>query len=179
MTEPPILVVMGVSGSGKSTVGARLAARLQVPFKDGDALHPAANIAKMASGHPLTDADRGPWLDRVAAKIAAWRAAKSGGVIACSALKRAYRDRLAAPDVTFVYLEETPETISARLTHRPGHFMPAALVASQFDALEPPAPDERAIASPPGAGVEARCDAILGSVAAAPLTLPSPRRGEG
>ena len=172
MTEPPILVVMGVSGSGKSTVGARLAERLHVPFEDGDALHPAANIAKMASGQPLTDADRRPWLDRVAAEIAAWRQAKTGGVIACSALKRAYRDRLAAPDVTFVYLQETPETIHARLAHRQGHFMPMSLIGSQFKTLEPPAPDERAITSPPAPSIDARCDVILAALA--PVSPPQP-----
>jgi len=160
-TPPPLLVVMGVSGSGKSTVGAALAARLNLPFEDADALHPAANIARMTAGIALTDADRWPWLDRVAAEIARWRAARTGGVIACSALKRAYRDRLAAPDVTFVYLAEPPAVIRARLAHRRGHFMPPTLVDSQFETLEEPEPDEQVVTSPPGDDVQARCEAIL------------------
>ena len=160
----PLLVVMGVSGSGKSTLGTALADRLHIPFEDGDALHPAANIEKMASGHPLTDADRWPWLDRVGARIDGWRRAGTGGVVACSALKRAYRDRLAAPDVTFVYLAETPGTIRARLARRQGHFMPKSLVDSQFQTLEPPQPDERAVLSPPGQDVQARCQAIIAAL---------------
>jgi carbohydrate kinase (thermoresistant glucokinase family) len=152
---------MGVSGAGKSTVGEALATRLGLPFEDGDALHPPVNIAKMASGQPLTDADRRPWLDRVAEAMEGWRRAGTGGVIACSALKRAYRDRLAAPDVTFVYLAETPETIRARLARRRGHFMPETLIDSQFAALEPPGLDEQAVVSPPGTSVEARCEGIV------------------
>ena len=141
MGERP-LVVMGVSGSGKSTVGAALAQRLRVPFADADDFHPPANIAKMSAGIPLTDDDRGPWL----ATIATWLAdhAAGGGVASCSALKRSYRDALAAaaPQVFFEHLHGDPDVIAARVAGRPGHFMPAALVESQFATLEPLEPGE-------------------------------------
>ena len=134
---PPLVVVMGVSGSGKTTVGAALAQRLRVPFADADDFHPRANIDKMSAGIPLTDDDRGPWL----ATIARWLAdhAATGGVTSCSALKHAYRDVLAAsaPHVYFLHLHGDPEVIAARVAGRPGHFMPAALVESQFATLEP------------------------------------------
>jgi len=133
---------MGVAGSGKTTVGTLLAQRLSVPFADADAFHSPANVALMSSGTPLTDDDRGPWL----ASIAAWLAecSESGCVTTCSALRRSYRDvlRAEAPDVCFVYPAGSPELIAARVSHRADHFMPAALVESQFAALEPPAPDE-------------------------------------
>ena len=139
---PPLVVVMGVSGSGKTTVGAALAQRLRVPFADADDFHPEANSAKMSAGIPLTDDDRGPWL----ATIASWLGehATSGGVASCSALKRAYRDVLAAaaPQVFFVHLHGDPDVIAARVAGRPGHFMPAALVESQFATLEPLEPGE-------------------------------------
>jgi gluconokinase len=134
---PVVLVIMGVSGSGKSTVGMLLAQRLGWPFEEGDSLHPAANVAKMAAGHPLTDEDRWPWLDRIGAKLAQGERT----VVACSALRRAYRDRLraaAGPKLRFVYLEATPEEMRARVAGRVGHYMPASLVDSQFAALEPP-----------------------------------------
>lgn len=135
------IVVMGVSGSGKSTVGAALAQRLRVPFADADDFHPAANIAKMSAGHPLDDDDRYPWLER----IGQWLAAHpEGGVMSCSALKRAYRDQLRrhAPQTEFLHLYGTPEVIGRRQASRPGHFMPASLLQSQFDTLEPLDPDE-------------------------------------
>ncbi len=134
------VVVMGVSGSGKSTVGAGLAQRLGVLFQDGDDLHPAKNVAKMAAGHPLSEADRRPWLDAVAA----WLAGQSGGVIACSALRRSHRDRLrmAAPRVVFVELDAPREILRKRLSSRAGHFMPAVLLDSQLETLEPLGPDE-------------------------------------
>lgn len=133
------LLVMGVSGSGKSSFGAALAEALALPFADADAFHPAANIAKMQAGTPLTDADRWPWLDA----LGAWLAARPG-VVACSALRRAYRDRLrqAAPGLRLLYLEGAPALIAARQAARPGHFMPQSLMASQFATLEPPGPDE-------------------------------------
>jgi len=136
------VVVMGVSGSGKSTVGASLADALGVPFVDGDALHPAANVAKMAAGIPLDDADRAPWLDAVGAVLAAGPV-----VVACSALKRTYRDRLraAAPELRLVFLDGSPALLASRMGARPGHFMPASLLDSQLAALERPAPDEHAI----------------------------------
>lgn len=138
------LVLMGVAGSGKSTVGAGLSARLGIPYIDGDDLHPAENVAKMSRGEPLEDADRWPWLDRVAASLAA----RPGVIVGCSALKRRYRDRIragAGGPVTFVYLEGSRAEIEARMTARQGHFMPASMVESQFAALEPPGPDETPI----------------------------------
>jgi len=138
------IVVMGVSGSGKSTVGAALAQRLRVPFADADDFHPPANIAKMTAGHPLDDDDRRPWLDT----IGTWLADHAdGGVMSCSALKRAYRDQLREhlADVEFLHLAGTPEVIGRRQASRPGHFMPASLLASQFATLEPLGPDERGV----------------------------------
>jgi gluconokinase len=138
---PSPIVVMGVSGSGKSTVGAALAQRLRVPFADADDFHPPANIDKMTAGEPLNDDDRYPWLDA----IGAWLAARQGGgVMSCSALKRKYRDQLRGhcADVEFLHLAGSPEVIGRRQASRPGHFMPAALLASQFDTLEPLESDE-------------------------------------
>ncbi len=132
---------MGVSGSGKSTVGAALAQRLRVPFADADDFHPAANIAKMTAGHPLDDDDRYPWLEL----IGQWLADHpDGGVMSCSALKHKYRDQLRGhcPQVVFLHLDGTLEVIGRRQASRPGHFMPAALLASQFDTLEPLGADE-------------------------------------
>ncbi|MBR0680658.1 gluconokinase [Roseomonas eburnea] len=131
---------MGVSGCGKSTVGALLAERLGWPFEDGDAFHPPSNVAKMSAGTPLTDDDRWPWLAAIAARIARARAAGEGVVIGCSALKRAYRDMLrdGHADVRFLHLTGTPELIMARQAARTGHFMPVSLIASQFATLELP-----------------------------------------
>src|SRR6478752_1952363 len=137
------IVVMGVSGSGKSTVGAALAQRLRVPFADADDFHPPANIDKMTTGQALNDDDRYPWLEA----IAEWLAARctDGGVMSCSALKRKYRDQLRrhCPDVEFLHLSGTPEVIAKRQASRPGHFMPASLLTSQFETLEPLTEDER------------------------------------
>ncbi|EXG80689.1 carbohydrate kinase, thermoresistant glucokinase family [Cryptosporangium arvum DSM 44712] len=137
-----LVVVMGVTGCGKSTVGKLLAERLGVDFAEGDDLHPQANIDKMTAGHPLTDEDRWPWL----AKIADWLAdhAAEGGVIPCSSLKRSYRDRLrqGAPDVWFLHVDVDRDTIVKRVSERKGHFMPATLVDSQFATLEPLVADE-------------------------------------
>ncbi|HYF08610.1 MAG TPA: gluconokinase, partial [Acetobacteraceae bacterium] len=132
--NPAAIVVMGVSGCGKSTVGALLAARLGWPFEDGDAFHPPANIAKMSAGQPLTDEDRWPWLAAIAARIARARRDGAGVVIGCSALRRAYREALrdGHADVAFLHLSGTPELIMARQAARQGHFMPATLMASQF-----------------------------------------------
>ena len=139
-----IVVVMGVSGSGKTVVGAALAASLDWPFLDGDDFHPPENVAKMASGTPLVDADRWPWLDRIAAEMAAVLARGGNAVVACSALRQAYRDRLAAAartpgDVRFVYLKGDFDTVAARLAARQHRYMPATLLASQFATLEEPA----------------------------------------
>jgi len=132
------VVVMGVTGAGKSTVGTLLAERLGVSFRDADDFHPPANIAKMSAGQPLTDADRWPWLDAIGAHLAAH--AGRGCVVTCSALKRAYRDRLraAAPGLRFVHLHGDMALVAARQAARQGHFMPPSLVASQFATLEPP-----------------------------------------
>lgn len=138
------IVVMGVSGSGKSTVGAALAQRLRVPFADADDFHPPANIAKMTAGVPLDDEDRHPWLEL----IGGWLAEHAdGGVMSCSALKRTYRDQLRRhrPDVRFLHLSGPVGVVARRQASRPGHFMPASLVASQFETLEPLQPDERGI----------------------------------
>jgi gluconokinase len=134
-----IVVVMGVSGSGKTTVGRALADRLGWRFLDADDFHPAENVAKMAAGIPLVDDDRWPWLDRLAAELAAVNAAGGHAVLACSALKQAYRERLsAAGDVRFAHLAGDAETISARLASRRHRYMPASLLQSQFATLEPP-----------------------------------------
>ena len=135
------VVIMGVSGCGKSSVGAGLAARLGLNYRDGDDLHPPENVAKMRAGMPLTDADRWPWLDRVGEVLLA----EAPVIVGCSALKRAYRDRIrtaAGGPVTFVHLAGSQEVIAARMALRQGHYMPLSLLDSQFAALEPPAAAE-------------------------------------
>jgi gluconokinase len=141
----PALVVMGTSGSGKSTFGAALAGALAARFLDADDLHPPTNRRKMEAGIPLDDTDRAPWLDAVAAWIAERQAAGEACVVACSALRRSYRDRLhaGAPGVRFVYLDVPAEELARRMRTR-HHFMPPALLGSQLATLEPPAPDEAA-----------------------------------
>jgi gluconokinase len=135
-----IVVVMGVSGCGKSTVGEALAESLGWRFLDADDFHPPANVAKMAAGTPLVDEDRWPWLDRLAAEMRAINAGGGDAVLACSALRQAYRDRLAAAgDVHFVHLAGDLPTIAARLAARQHRYMPQSLLASQFATLEPPA----------------------------------------
>ena len=143
-SQLPIVLVMGVSGSGKSVVGVRLASCLGLPHLDADSLHPETNVRKMRAGSPLTDMDRGPWLDAVAGRIAD---AEGGLVVSCSALRRDYRDRLrrAAPDLRLVFLNGPDDLIRSRLAGRIGHFMPASLLASQLATLEPPTADERPI----------------------------------
>lgn len=139
--KPLRLVIMGVSGCGKSSVGAALGARLNIPYRDGDDLHPAANVAKMRAGTPLTDADRWPWLDAVAAALRD----DAPLIIGCSALRRAYRDRIrggAGGAVGFVHLAGSRDLIAARMAQRQGHYMPLALLDSQFATLEPPGKDE-------------------------------------
>jgi carbohydrate kinase (thermoresistant glucokinase family) len=142
-----IVVVMGVSGSGKTTVAAMLAATLGCRFLEGDDLHPPANVEKMRSGTPLTDADRLPWLSRIAQEIDAWRRRGESGVVTCSALKRTYRDILVGTcaDVALVYLRGSRDLIQQRMAARHEHFMPVALLDSQFATLQEPAPDESAI----------------------------------
>ncbi len=157
------IVVMGVSGSGKSTVAALLAMMLGCDFQEGDLLHPPESTQKMRAGIPLTDEDRIVWLHRVAERIDSWRASGKGGVITCSALKRSYRDIVigAREDVTLVYLKGSYELIHARLAARHEHFMPVALLDSQFAILEEPAPDEHAIV----VGVDGAPAAIASDVA--------------
>lgn len=162
LTGTPV-VVMGVSGSGKSAVGAALARRLGVPFADADDLHPQVNIAKMAAGTPLTDDDRHPWLDAVGR----WLAHNSdGGVMSCSALSRRYRDQLRShcPRIEFLHLTGSPELIARRQAGRPGHFMPSSLVQSQFDALEPLGADERGMAIDVDQSVAAIVEMFAGSI---------------
>jgi carbohydrate kinase (thermoresistant glucokinase family) len=162
----PVLLVMGVSASGKTTVGRTLAERTGWPFLDADDLHSPEAVARMAAGKPLTDAERWPWLDRIAAWIAARRAAGEPGVVACSALKRSYRDRLrvADPDLRLVYLRASREQIADRLNHRTGHFFPPVLAWAQFDDLEDPDPDERAITVPMGRSTDDEVDEVLAAL---------------
>lgn len=140
------IVVMGVSGSGKTVIGKALAAALDLPFEEGDDLHPPANRAKMAAGHPLDDDDRAPWLDAIAAWLELHRS--DGSVVSCSALKQSYRTRLrnADPALRFVMLDVPPALLRDRVTQRHGHFMPASLLDSQLATLERPADGEGAIA---------------------------------
>ncbi|MGA8616755.1 MAG: gluconokinase [Xanthobacteraceae bacterium] len=144
---PSILVVMGVSGSGKSTIGTQLAIQLRWEFEDGDWFHPARNIDKMQAGIPLTDEDRAPWLIAIADFIDQARLSRTRAVVACSALKRRYRTVIIGnrPDVRLVYLKGNMELIARRVAARHEHFMPQSLLESQFEALEEPGPDERPI----------------------------------
>jgi gluconokinase len=146
-----ILIVAGVSGSGKTTVGAMLAGRLGWRFADADDFHPAANIEKMRAGIPLTDADRWPWLEALAAWMDERIAQGKSAVITCSALKRAYRDLLLGgrPQAQMIFLAVDREVLARRLAARHGHFFPGQLLGTQMDALEPPGPDERVISIVP------------------------------
>ncbi|TNL95649.1 gluconokinase [Corynebacterium tapiri] len=146
------IVVMGVSGSGKSTVGELISERLGLPYRDGDDLHPQANIDKMSQGSPLTDEDRWPWLE----KVGDWLAERpEGGIIGCSALKRSYRDRIraVAPDAVFIHVHGDYDLLYSRMETRPGHFMPASLLDSQMATLEQLDEDEQGavfdVAQPP------------------------------
>lgn len=148
MNAKPCIVVMGVSGCGKSTVGRDLAAALGVPFVEGDGLHPPRNVALMAAGTPLTDDDRRDWLNTLAEVLAGAAARGHGVVVSCSALKRIYRDRLraGAPGTRFVFLHGPSALLAERLQGRSGHYMPPSLLQSQLDTLEPPTADEGAVA---------------------------------
>lgn len=160
---PCALIVMGVSGSGKSTIAEQLAIRIGWTYEDGDTFHPKANVAKMHAGHPLTDADRRPWLQAIAAEIDRGCAAGEHLIIACSTLKRVYRDILVhgRDDVRIVYLNGSRELIASRLAGRKNHFMPAGLLDSQFDTLEPPGPDEHPLVAPIDATVDSIVDGIV------------------
>ena len=161
--KPCAIVVMGVAGSGKTTIGEKLAERLGWTYEDADKFHPKANVEKMSAGHPLTDEDRWPWLQAIADEID--RVCKQQGqlVIGCSALKRAYRDVLVhgRDDVRIVYLDGTRELIARRLKARKGHFMPPALLDSQFSTLQPPGPDEHPVTVSIDAPVETIVDDIM------------------
>ncbi len=157
------IVLMGVTGAGKTTVGELLAARLGARFAEGDAYHPPANVAKMRAGTPLEDADRWPWLEAIRADLARWLAEGQTAVVACSALKRAYRDllRRAGPGLLFVHLVGPAELIAARLAGRRGHYMPPGLLPSQLATLEDPAGEPDVVAVPIDRPVEAIVEAIL------------------
>jgi ribose 5-phosphate isomerase A len=175
--SPPILVIMGVSGTGKSTVAQELAWRLGWSFEEGDALHPEANIAKMHAGIPLTDADRQPWLERVAAWIDAQRAKKQPGIITCSALKQSYRQIIIGdrPEVRLVYLRGGRDLIAEHLAGRRGHFMPASLLQSQFDTLEEPDPGEEPLTvdvGPPAGQIAEEIIRLLGTSTALGQSVP-------
>jgi carbohydrate kinase (thermoresistant glucokinase family) len=159
----PILVIMGVSGSGKSTIAEELSVRLGWPFEEGDSLHPESNIAKMHAGIPLTDADRLPWLERVAAWIDGQRAKREPGIITCSALKRTYRQIIIGdrPEVRLVYLRGGRDLIAEHLAGRHGHFMPPELLRSQIDTLEEPDPSEDPLTIDAGASAAQVTDAII------------------
>jgi gluconokinase len=144
-TGPPILVVMGIAGTGKSTVAGLLAERLNWEVQEGDDLHPPANVAKMSAGIPLDDQDRWPWLDAIAAWIANKRERGEPGLVTCSALKRSYRDRIRGPNVIFVFLNGPREVIEARMASRKDHYMPLSLLDSQLATLEPPTSDENVL----------------------------------
>lgn len=181
MRTPHVVVVMGVAGTGKTTIGPLLAARLGVPYAEGDDFHPQANIDKMSAGIPLDDDDRWPWLDA----IGGWAHGRAGlgGVVSSSALKRSYRDRLraAAPGIVFVHLTGSRQLIEDRMTHRQGHFMPTALLDSQFATLQPLQADERGVAvDVSGSPEEITARAVaalddLDSIARSAPAEPSPR----
>ena len=175
---PCALVVMGVSGSGKTTIADKLAERLGWTFEDGDRFHPASNVAKMSAGHPLSDEDRWPWLRAIADEIDRVCAAGEHAVIACSALKRAYRDILVhgRDDVRIIYLKGTQELIAGRLAARKGHFMPPGLLDSQFKTLEPPDENENPVTESIDASVEAIVDDIIRQARLTPADNSAPRR---
>lgn len=165
--QPRLLIVMGVSGVGKTTIAEDLAQHFGWPFQEGDNLHPPENVAKMASGTPLTDEDRGPWLR----KCHAWLMdhAQTGGILTCSALKRTYRDMLREGlPVVFVYLHAPQSVIQDRLVHRKGHYMPASLLKSQLDTLEPPGADEPVITIDSQSGEGRSIEAVIAQIEAHP-----------
>jgi gluconokinase len=164
------LVVMGVSGSGKTTVAELLAKQLGWPFMEGDRLHPPPNVEKMRQGIPLTDADRGPWLDRIGEQLRSWAAEGTSGVLTCSALKHAYRDRIrsARPDVRFVYVRGSEPLIEARVAARHHEYMPASLLRSQFDTLEEPTSDEQAVAVDAGGSADEEVAAVIAALNLSP-----------
>ncbi|GAB1334727.1 gluconokinase [Streptomyces sp. E-15] len=173
MRTPQVVVVMGVAGTGKTTIGPLLAARLGVPYAEGDDFHPQANIDKMSAGIPLDDADRWPWLDA----IGDWAHGRAGlgGVVSSSALKRSYRDRLraSAPGIVFLHLTGDRRLIEERMTQRQGHFMPTALLDSQFATLQPLQPDEAGVAVDVSGGPQEITERAVQALAALPDTAGS------
>jgi len=170
----PLVVVMGVAGCGKTTVGRLLARQLQAEFLEGDDLHPPRNVERMAAGIPLTDSDRRDWLQALTEQLADARAARYPLVVSCSALKRSYRDvlRRASPALVFVHVHGTPALLGARLHARTDHFMPPSMLESQLATLEPPGADERAVtldAALPAADI---ATAAVAWIAAHPYTPP-------
>ena len=170
-----IAVVMGVSGSGKTTIGRAVASRLGWSFQEGDALHPPENVTKMTAGQPLDDDDRAPWLAAIADRIDDCRRRGESAVITCSALKRGYRDMLIGNrrEVRLIHLTAPRELIAARIAQRRGHFMPASLLDSQFDTLEPPGPEENAITVSVDAPIEAIVDRLVAELSRTCATTPS------
>jgi len=175
--EVVVLVVMGVTGTGKSTVAGLLAGLLGWDLEEGDDLHPDANVAKMRAGHPLTDEDRWPWLDRIAAWIQVHTQSGTPGIITCSSLKRSYRDRLRGPGVVFVHLDGTREELQARLNRRRDHFMPASLLDSQLQTLEPLEADERGVVIPLGGRPRDEVRRVLDRLRLTPLGAPAAPEG--
>jgi gluconokinase len=174
-SSPCALIVMGVSGSGKTTIGERLATRMSWRYEDADIFHPPSNVAKMSAGKPLTDEDRWPWLKAIAAEIDRVCSAGERAVIGCSALRRVYRDVLVhgRSDIRIVYLKGTQALIADRLSERKGHFMPPGLLTSQFQTLEPPSDDEHAVTVAIDGPVEKIVDDILRQ-----LALPAAEQGQ-
>jgi len=171
---PSALVVMGVSGSGKSTVAALLAERLGWELMEGDRLHPPENVEKMRRGIPLDDADRAPWLARIGEVLARWKADGRQGVLTCSALKRRYRARILAArsDLKFIYLKGPESLIASRIAARQHEYMPNSLLHSQFEALEEPAPDEPVLVVDAGGTPEAEAQQIIGALRLQPTRPP-------
>jgi carbohydrate kinase (thermoresistant glucokinase family) len=163
LQAPCRVVVMGVSGCGKSTLGHMLAGRLALPFVEGDDLHSGANVAKMAAGQPLTDEDRGGWLQALSERLQQSVNQEQGLVVACSALKKIYRDvlRQGAPDVLFVHLQGSPEVLTQRLQQRTGHYMPATLLQSQLAILEPLTKSESALTLDMRMPAEQQCQQVM------------------
>jgi gluconokinase len=158
---PTVLVVMGVSGTGKSTVAGMLADRLGWELAEGDDLHPPENVEKMRAGTPLTDEDRWPWLEKVASWIRTRTDHGTPGIITCTALRRVYRDRLSGPGVVFVHLAGTRDEIAAQMSRRSGHYMPLSLLDSQLATLEPLEPDENAVVVSVAQSLEAEVAEIM------------------
>jgi gluconokinase len=168
MPPVPVLLVCGVSGSGKTTIGTLLAKRLGWAYAEADSFHPAANVAKMAAGHPLNDADRKPWLAAIGTFIDETTTARRPAVVSCSALKRAYRDQLRAgrPNVHLIFLDAPIDVVRKRLEDRHGHFFPAELLESQYRDLEAPAPEEHVLHIPVGGSPDPTPDSVVDRILA-------------